>query len=94
MKLIRRWSFWSLTMFGILLLLTVAAKLGRPGSDRVELAGVGLCVVGIWATFLHHERTLTILEGLVDERALDRLSGAADSLGGFDYLILLLILIH
>jgi hypothetical protein len=94
MKPMQRASFWILTMLGSLLLLTVVQKFWRPGSGRVELGGIGICVVGIWAMCLQHQRTLSLLKGQIEEKALDRLFGTADSIAMFGYLILLLALIH
>jgi hypothetical protein len=94
MKPMQRASFWMLTMLGGLLLLTVAQKFWRPGTGRVELAGIGICVVGIWASFLRHQRTLSLLKGQIGEKALDRLFGTADSIAMFGYLLLLLALTH
>jgi hypothetical protein len=88
----RRTSFWIVTFIGVFLLLEIAGKFWRPGVGRVELGGIAVCLAGIWSSYLGHRRVLRRLNGQNDEKSLDRLSSAADSMGLLGFVALMLAL--
>ncbi len=88
----RRTSFWIITLIPVFLLLEIAAKFWRPGVGRVELGGIAVLLVGIWSAYQDHRRVLRQSNGQIDEKSLDRLFSAADSMGLLAFVALMLAL--
>ena len=97
----RRYSFWTVTLFGGALLLDIAVHVLRPpvgfsGSDYIEpILGV-VSIVAIWYAYSRLLQELNRLGGQVEAPALDRLSQFAFMMALFGYMLLPLplVLIH
>ena len=93
----RPWFFWGITFLGMVVLLSVGVRCWRPpaGTDLLGRFGwvmVATSVTVVWLIYRGHIAALSRLNGLIEEKALNRLSSAAEMFVFFNYITILIML--